>query len=149
MEHMYLIASREVTKLQLAWTALREHFECPSLSDKMTLKAQLFRFQMKPGNSIQVHLKELNELVEKLAALDAPVSEQDQVTLLPNSLPSSFEGLVTAYIAKGEVCMAELLEALINHESRHENPSPNGASGSSAGYSGASSAKGKKRNRGK
>ncbi len=35
-EHMYLIASREVTTPQLAWTALHEHFERPSLSNKMT-----------------------------------------------------------------------------------------------------------------
>ncbi len=35
MEHMYLITSREVTMPQLAWTALREHFERPSLSNNM------------------------------------------------------------------------------------------------------------------
>ncbi len=63
MEHMYLIASMEVTTPQLVWTALHEHFEQPSLSNKMTLKAQLFTFQMKPGNLIQAHLKELNQLV--------------------------------------------------------------------------------------
>ncbi len=75
-QHMYLIASVEVTTPQMAWTALHEHFEHPSLSNKMTLKAQLFWFQMKPGNSIEAHLKELNELVKKLAALDAPVPER-------------------------------------------------------------------------
>ncbi len=73
-----------------------------------------------------------------------PVPEQGQVILLLNSLSSSFEGFkITAYMAKSEVHMAELREALINHESRHENPSPSGTRGSTAVYSGASSGKGK------
>ncbi len=36
--------------------------------------------------TLQVHLKELNELVKKLATLDAPVPEQDQAILLLISL---------------------------------------------------------------
>ncbi len=58
------------------------------------------------------------EPVECLAAHAAPVDEQDQVVLLLHSLPTSFKGLVLVYLAKGEVWMAELHEALFNHEAQ-------------------------------
>ncbi len=88
---------------------------------------------------MQVHLRELNELVERLAALGAPVDEQDQVVLLLHSLPTSFEGLVTAYLAKGEVRMAELRKALFSHEVRLDHDVSSGHPGASAfraGHSG-------------
>ncbi len=124
-QFMYLIFSLEVTNPREAWLMLCGQFECASLSNKLVQKSQLFCFQMQPGNSMQVHLRELNELVEHLAALNAPVNEQDQVVLLLHSLPTSFKGLVMAYLAKGEVRMAELREALFNHEVRldHDDPS--------------------------
>ncbi len=111
----YLIFCLEVTTLREAWLTM-----CGQslLSSKLALKLQLFHFQMQPGNSMQAHLRELNELVECLVALSAPVDEQDQVVLLLHSLPASFEGLVTAYLAKGEVQMAEVHEALFNHKGR-------------------------------
>ncbi len=135
---MYLITASDVMNLRQAWTALHGHFERPSLSNKMALKSQLFGFQMKPGNSIKSHLQELTSLIERLAALDDPVSEQDQVVLLLRSLPASFEGLVTAYMPKGEVRMAELHEVLITHEACLTGPSgAHSASGtSSAVFSG-------------
>jgi hypothetical protein len=117
-QYLYLIASSGVTTPRQAWNALLGHFERPSLSNKMALKCQLFGFKMQSGRSMEAHIKELNELTERLAALNAPVDEQDQVALLLRSLPPSFETLVTAYIAKGEVQMGELREALVNHESR-------------------------------
>ncbi len=55
-------------------------------------------------------------MVECLAALRAPVDEQDQVVILLCSLPVKYKSLMTAYMAKGEVQMAELREALISHK---------------------------------
>ncbi len=117
-QYLYLITSQNVTDPKQAWNALIGQFERPSLSNKMSLKSQLFGLQMKPGCSMENHLKELTGLVERLAALGAPVDEQDQVVLLLRSLPSHFESLTTAYMAKGEVQMAELREALISFEAR-------------------------------
>ncbi len=71
-------------------------------------------------------MKEPNELVEHLAALNTPVHERNQVVLLLHSLPTSYEGLVTAYLAKREVQMAVLREALFNHEARQQTDSMSG-----------------------
>jgi len=51
------------------------------------------------------HLKDMKELTDKLAAIGAPISE-DQVVALLGSLPQSYETLVTALEArvKSEIC---------------------------------------------
>ena len=58
--------------------------------------------EMKEGTAVEAHLKEMNELTDQLAALSAPVSEEDQVVTLLGSLPSSFATLVTALEARGD-----------------------------------------------
>ncbi len=67
---------------------------------------------------MQAHLKELSDLVERLAVLGAPIDEQYQVALLLRSLPMEYEPLRAAYMAKGVVQMLELREALIMQEAR-------------------------------
>ena len=38
-----------------AWTALRDHFEWDTLVNKLMLKKQYFRMEMKEGTSVEVH----------------------------------------------------------------------------------------------
>ena len=71
-QFLYLIAAHDITTPHQAWTALLGHFERPSLSNKMALKCQLFGFKMVSGQSMDDHIKGLNDLVERLAALNAP-----------------------------------------------------------------------------
>ena len=52
---LYLITSCE--EPVEAWTALREHFERDSLVNKLMLKKQYFRMEMKEGTSIEEHIK--------------------------------------------------------------------------------------------
>jgi len=51
---------------------------------------------MKSGTSVELHLKHMKELADKLAAIGAPISEEDQVVTLLGSLPQSYSTLVTA-----------------------------------------------------
>ncbi len=117
-QYLYLVTAQSVVSPKDAWDALLEHFEHPSLSNKLALTCQLFGFQMKSGSTMQAHLKELSDLVERLAALGSPVDEQYQVALLLQSLPTAYEPLRAAYMAKGAVQMSELHEALITQEAR-------------------------------
>ena len=50
--------------------------------------------EMKDGTSIENHMKEMKELADRLAALGAAVSEEDQVVTLLGSLPPSYHTLV-------------------------------------------------------
>ncbi len=121
-EYLHLIAAQSVMTLQQAWDVLIGQFERPSLSNKMSLKSQLFGLRMKPNQSMDDLLRGLSDLVERLAALGAPVDEQDQVVILLCSLPVEFESLTTAYMAKGEVRMGELWEALISQDEMRSPP---------------------------
>ena len=118
-QFLHLVVGHNIDTPKKAWDALVAHFERPSLSNKLTLKSQLFGLKMQPGSSVESHLKFLSDLVEKLAALGSPVPEEDQVCLLLSSMPEeTFGTLKTAYFAKGEVSMSELCEALVAHEQR-------------------------------
>ena len=55
---------------------------------------------MKEGTSIQVHLKDRKEITDKLAAIGALISEEDQVMTLLGSLLCSYATLVTALEAR-------------------------------------------------
>ncbi len=119
MQYLYLVTSQTVTTPKEAWDALVGQFERPSLSNKLSLKSQLFGLFKHPNHSLEEHLKVLTDLVERLAALGSPVEEQDQVVILLRSLPDEFEALSEAYMAKGDVRMPELREVLLSHEARH------------------------------
>ena len=74
---LYMIMSCE--KPKDAWDALCNHFEPKSLANKLYLKKQYFRIEMKDGTSIEAHLKHMKEITDKLASTGAPISEEDQV----------------------------------------------------------------------
>ena len=55
--------------------------------NKLMLKKQYFRMEMKESSSIEELIKKMKELTDKLAALKVPISEEDQVVTLLGSLP--------------------------------------------------------------
>ena len=113
---LYLITSCE--KLKDAWDALYNHFERKSLANKLYLKKQYFRTEMKDGTSIETHLKHMKEITDKLASIGAPISEEDQVVTLLGSLPQSYSTLVTALEARtdDDLKLAHVQQALIHEE---------------------------------
>ena len=69
---------------------------------------------MKEGTPIDIHLKDMKELTDKLAFISAPIAEEDQVVTLLGSLPQS---IVTALETCGEDSTLDFVqESLINHE---------------------------------
>lgn len=113
---LYLITSFEQPKD--AWDALRNHFERDTLANKLLLKKQYFRTEMKERMSMQAHLKNMKELTDKLAAIDAPISEEDQVVTLLGSLPRSYSTLVTALEARENVSFSYVQQSLIHEEQK-------------------------------
>ena len=77
---LYLVTSFE--EPVGAWKALANHFERDTLVNKLMLKKQYFRMEMKEGTSMEEHIKRMKELTDRLATLNAPVSEEDQVVTL-------------------------------------------------------------------
>ena len=66
------------------------------MANKLHLKKQYFRSEIKEGTSIEAHLKYMKEITDKIASIGAPISEEDQVVTLLGSLPQGYCALVTA-----------------------------------------------------
>ena len=111
---LYLVTSCEQPKD--AWDALRNHFERDTLANKLLLKKRYFRMEMREGTSTEAHLKHMKELTDKLAAIGAPISEEDQVVTLLGSLPKSYSTLVTALEARGDGLSLSYVQQALTHE---------------------------------
>ena len=91
---LHLVTSCEEPKQ--ASKALKNHFKRKTIANKLLLKKQYFRSEMKEGTSVNKHLKHMKDITDKLAAIGAPISEEDQVVTLLGSLSRSFATLFTA-----------------------------------------------------
>lgn len=124
---LYLITSHEDPKE--AWDALKQHFERDTLANKLFLKKQYFRAEMREGTSVEAHLKKMKELTDKLAAVGAPITEEDQVVTLLGSLPSNYAALVTALEARSDdLTLNYVQQALIHEEQKQKGQSVEQAS---------------------
>ena len=114
---LYLITSCE--RPNDAWGALKTQFERDSLANKILMKKTYFRMEMEEGMLVSDHLKKMKEITDRLAAIGAPISEEDQVVTLLGSLPESYSTLVTALEARGEsLKLGYVQEALIHEEQK-------------------------------
>ena len=111
---LYLVTSCEEPKQ--AWNALKNHFEREILSNKLLLKKQYFRSEMKEGTSVDQHLKHMKDITDKLAAIGAPISEDDEVVTLLGSLPRRFATLVTAIEARMDGVSLDYVQQGLIHE---------------------------------
>lgn len=82
---------------------------------------RLLADEMKEGISVEQHLKHImKDITGTLAAIGAPISDEDQVVTLLGSLPRSFATLVTAIEARMEgVSLHYVQQALIHEEMKH------------------------------
>ena len=71
---------------------------------------------MKEGTSVDQHLKHMKDIADKLAAIGAPISEEDQVVTLLGSLPRSFATLVTAIEARMDGVSLDYIQQVLIHE---------------------------------
>ena len=114
---LYLITDCESPKS--AWDKLQAHFERDTLANKLFLKKQYFRMVMKESMPIEKHLKDMKDITNKLAAIKAPISEEDQVVTLLGSLPDSYSTLVTALEARVDNLTIDFVQqSLINEEQK-------------------------------
>ena len=116
---LYLITASTTAKE--AWTALSNHFECKTLGNKLIIKKQYFRSQMNENTSMEEHLKEMKGLAEKLAAIESPISEEDQVVTLLGSLPESYQNVVTALEARTDDLSLSYVQQTLLYEEKKRN----------------------------
>ena len=66
---------------------------------------------------MEVHLKYMKEITDKLASIGSPITEENQVVTLLGSLPHSYSTLVTALEARADnLKLSQVQQALIQEE---------------------------------
>jgi hypothetical protein len=79
---------------------------------------------MKENSSMEAHLKEMKGLTEKLAAIESPISEEDQVVTLLGSLPDSYQNIVTALEARtDDLTLSYVQQTLLYEEKKRSGAS--------------------------
>ena len=122
---IHIIAKQDLNTPKLMWDELIGTFDRPSLSNKLDLLTRLLDVRMISGQSIDMYFKDLQDVTERLVSLNVPVNKDMQVAIILRGLSSEFGSLRTAYIAKGDVSIGELREALKTEERRLNNECKN------------------------
>ena len=115
---LHVIARSELATPQQKWNELIQTFDRASLSNKLQLLSQLLDLKMKSDQTVDSYFKDLQDVTERLAAIDSAVTPDFQAAVLLRGLPLEYENLRTAYVAKGEVTLSELREGLRTEERR-------------------------------
>lgn len=114
---------RSATTAKGVWQCLVSNYEVKSLSNKLFLRKKYFTSTMSVGDTMMVHINKMRSLAEQLAAVGAPVTEDDQVATLLCSLPESFNNLITALESRADSLTLEFVIARLLHEERKKSDS--------------------------
>src|SRR5579875_408018 len=79
-----------------AWRVLCNIHETRSLSNILFLRRKFFTSKMEEGADLLEHINNIKALADQLACLEVPMRDDDIVMTLLDSLPPSFEHLITA-----------------------------------------------------
>ncbi|KAG5548449.1 hypothetical protein RHGRI_013958 [Rhododendron griersonianum] len=100
------------------WAKLESRYKSKSLTNRLSLKKQLYALSMPEGGNINEHLDEFNRLITELEAIGAKIEEEKKAIILLVSLPISYEHLQTTLLfGKDTLGLDEVIATLISHES--------------------------------
>lgn len=100
-----------------AWKTLCNIHETKSLSNILFIRRKFFTIKMQEGDDMLTHINHVRDLADQLNCLDVPVKDDDVVMTLLESLPPSFENLITALeTLRFEDLTMEFVTARMMHE---------------------------------
>ena len=76
--HLHIIVRSELATPQQKWNESIQTFGRASLSNKLQLLSQLIDLKMKPDQTIDSYFKDLQDIIERLAAIDSAVTPDFQ-----------------------------------------------------------------------
>ena len=114
---IYLITECQTPKE--IWDKLKQRFERDTIANKLFLEQRFFSLKMKESDSLDEHLRRMKVITDQLAAIKAPIPEDEHIVALLLSLPCSNNTLVTALTAKGDH-LSQLHQALLNEEEKRK-----------------------------
>ena len=101
------------------WDKLKVRFERDTVANKLFLKQKFFSLKMKECESLDEHFRRMKEITDQLAAIKAPIPEDEHIVALLLSLPRSYNTLITALTTKGDdLNLAKVHQALLSEEEK-------------------------------
>ena len=111
-----------------AWETLCNIHETKSLSNILFLRRKFFTVKMEEGTDILEHINKVKSLVDYLLVLEVPLRGEDVVMTLLDTLPPSFDYLITALETRPfkELTMEFVTTRLVHEESKRKEKEPHG-----------------------
>jgi len=127
MEDSKLSLIKKMDSSKKAWNLLKEHYVKSTISNKASVLKRVCQMRLEEGGDVESHLLKMEELFEKLAGMGRELEEDLRVVLILQSLPDSFNTLVTALEARDEkdLTMDLVTTKILDH---HRNKEKDGTS---------------------
>ena len=111
-----------------AWKTLCNIHETRSLSNILFIRRKFFTCKMQEGEDLLNHINKVKGLADQLACLEVPVRDEDVVMTLLESLPPSYEYLITALetMPMKELTMEYVTARLMHEMSKKKEKEPQG-----------------------
>ncbi|KAI9153179.1 hypothetical protein LWI28_007285 [Acer negundo] len=90
------------------WEKLEKLYMGKTLSNKLTLKDQLYGLKMEEGGDVMSHLNDFNQCISDLIRVDVKYEEDDKALLLLRSLPDSFKHFRTTLLFGKETLQCDV-----------------------------------------
>ena len=104
------------TEAKELWKKLEDKYMTKSVENRLYLKKKLFRFQYHASISMFEHLNDYNKILANLQNLEVDISSEDKALLLSNSLPDTYDHLITTLLyGKDEIKFDDVSNALTNN----------------------------------
>lgn len=84
------------------WQALKDYHEKSTLTNKVFLLKEICSMRLKEDGDMEIHINKMQELVDKLSALDEVLGDKLVVAMLLCSLPDSYSSMITALESRSE-----------------------------------------------
>ena len=109
----------QARKLDMMHERLERQYEKRTASSKLSLVQRYFGAKMAEGESAEKHLLGMNELCDRLAAMELLVPEEFQPLMILASLPASYTGIVqTLGSQAGKLDMMHVTNTVLDEDAR-------------------------------
>ena len=107
------------TSANKLWKEMEDKFMKKSTENKLYTRTKLYRFQYKPGTTMNDHITRFDSLVTDLLNLDEKVSDVDKTLILLASFPDEYEHLIVSMLTgKETITFKEVTTALYSNDIR-------------------------------
>lgn len=115
------------------WDRLSAMYEMASTTNKVFIMKRLYKLKMKEGCAMANHINEFNTLISQATSVGMTQDDESKAILLLCSLPSSWDGVVTAVSrsisGKNKLVFNDVAATLLSEDLRRKNDEPSSGEG--------------------